>query len=88
MGQHMSLQMVDFDKGDLLCEGKTFGKRSSYQQGTKQAWSTRKGDSRDFVGRYACFFNCHINYGNNILLVCPRCQFWNDTPIKLMDQLT
>ena len=87
MGKHMGLQMVDLDHRDIQRGGKSFGKRGPDEQGTHQSRSSCESDGAQFRFIDTGPFDGFGNHRDNILLMCPRSQFRNDTAISLVNGL-
>ena len=87
VAQHMSLQVVDFDKGFPQRRGKAFGKADADEQRAQQSGAAGEADGVDFAFVDARLTDGGIHHGNDILLVGTAGQLGHHTTVLFVNFL-
>ena len=88
MREHMALQMVHIDEGNVKGQRQPFGKRGTDEQGAQESGSAGEGDGGNVVFRHAGTLQSGVHDRQDILLMGPAGEFRNDPSVFLMHFLT
>ena len=87
MGEHMTMQVVHVNKGDVKRQGQALRERSAHMERAGQARPTRESNGVDVFRFDASLTDSLADNGHDVLLMGTRCQLGHHAAVGLMHPL-